>query len=102
MQPAVSVLIGGILPFGAVFVELFFILSSLWLHQVYVSGHCPNSGPLTASARLWQRSTAMAIACIDAFCAPFPFAVTVSTARVLTVAALMAGTTSSASSFSCL
>lgn len=35
MQPAVSVLIGGILPFGAVFVELFFILSSLWLHQVY-------------------------------------------------------------------
>jgi peptidoglycan/LPS O-acetylase OafA/YrhL len=51
MQPAVSVLIGGILPFGAVFVELFFILSSLWLHQVYVSCHGPNSGPLTASAR---------------------------------------------------
>ena len=49
MQPAVSVLIGGILPFGAVFVELFFILSSLWLHQVYVSQSklplsvCPNS-----------------------------------------------------------
>ena len=37
MQPAVSVLIGGILPFGAVFVELFFILSSLWLHQVYAA-----------------------------------------------------------------
>ena len=26
---------GGILPFGAVFVELFFILSSLWLDQYY-------------------------------------------------------------------
>jgi len=35
MQPAFSILIGGILPFGAVFIELFFILSSLWLHQFY-------------------------------------------------------------------
>ncbi|KAK9864558.1 hypothetical protein WJX84_004026 [Apatococcus fuscideae] len=30
-----SVLIGGILPFGAVFIELFFILTSMWLHQFY-------------------------------------------------------------------
>lgn len=29
-----SVLIGGILPFGAVFIELFFVMSSIWLHQV--------------------------------------------------------------------
>lgn len=35
MQPLVSCLIGGILPFGAVFIELFFILSSMWLHQFY-------------------------------------------------------------------
>ena len=35
MTPAFSVLIGGILPFGAVFIELFFILTSMWLHQVY-------------------------------------------------------------------
>eukprot|EP01024_Parvocaulis_polyphysoides_P067001 TRINITY_DN7937_c0_g1_i1.p1 TRINITY_DN7937_c0_g1~~TRINITY_DN7937_c0_g1_i1.p1 ORF type:complete len:680 (-),score=89.67 TRINITY_DN7937_c0_g1_i1:458-2362(-) len=28
-------LIGGILPFGAVFIELFFILTSIWLHQFY-------------------------------------------------------------------
>merc|ERR1719389_987057 len=33
--PAFSVLVGGILPFGAVFIELFFILSSIWLHQYY-------------------------------------------------------------------
>ena len=28
-------LIGGLLPFGAVFVELFFILTSIWLDQYY-------------------------------------------------------------------
>jgi transmembrane 9 superfamily protein 2/4 len=33
MQNFVSVMIGGILPFGAVFIELFFILSSVWLNQ---------------------------------------------------------------------
>lgn len=35
MSPGLSVAVGGILPFGAVFIELFFILTSLWLHQVY-------------------------------------------------------------------
>merc|ERR1711988_279445 len=35
MKPLFSILIGGILPFGAVFIELFFILTSMWLHQVY-------------------------------------------------------------------
>lgn len=35
MNPIFSVLIGGILPFGAVFIELFFILTSIWLQQFY-------------------------------------------------------------------
>lgn len=35
MRPAFSILVGGILPFGAVFIELFFILTSIWLHQFY-------------------------------------------------------------------
>jgi transmembrane 9 superfamily protein 2/4 len=34
LHPAVSCLLGGILPFGAVSVELYFIMSALWLHQV--------------------------------------------------------------------
>merc|ERR1712153_5817 len=28
-------LVGGLLPFGSVFTELFFIISSLWQHQFY-------------------------------------------------------------------
>merc|ERR1719362_1663068 len=28
-------MVGGILPFGAVFTELFFIMSSIWKHQFY-------------------------------------------------------------------
>ena len=35
MKPAVSIFMGGILPFGAIFIELFFIMSSIWLHQFY-------------------------------------------------------------------
>ena len=35
MSAPFTMLIGGILPFGAVFIELFFILSSIWLHQYY-------------------------------------------------------------------
>uniref|UniRef100_A0A7I4CMX8 Transmembrane 9 superfamily member n=1 Tax=Physcomitrium patens TaxID=3218 RepID=A0A7I4CMX8_PHYPA len=35
MSPVFSILIGGILPFGAVFIELFFILTSIWLNQFY-------------------------------------------------------------------
>eukprot|EP00002_Diphylleia_rotans_P009050 TRINITY_DN1906_c0_g1_i5.p1 TRINITY_DN1906_c0_g1~~TRINITY_DN1906_c0_g1_i5.p1 ORF type:complete len:287 (+),score=53.98 TRINITY_DN1906_c0_g1_i5:366-1226(+) len=35
LHPAVSIPLGGILPFGAVFIELYFILSSIWLHQFY-------------------------------------------------------------------
>lgn len=33
--PPVSFLMGGILPFGSVCIELFFIMSALWLHQIY-------------------------------------------------------------------
>jgi len=33
--PPVSYFLGGILPFGSVCIELFFIMSALWLHQVY-------------------------------------------------------------------
>lgn len=31
----VTVMTGGLLPFGAVFMELFFIMSSVWMHQFY-------------------------------------------------------------------
>merc|ERR1712137_886453 len=35
VQPVFTALIGGVLPFGAVFTELFFIMSPLWQHQFY-------------------------------------------------------------------
>lgn len=35
MHPVFCILIGGVLPFGAIFIEVFFILSSIWLHQFY-------------------------------------------------------------------
>jgi transmembrane 9 superfamily protein 2/4 len=35
IHPLFTSLVGGILPFGAVFTELFFIMSSLWQHQFY-------------------------------------------------------------------
>lgn len=34
-HPAVVALLGGLLPFGACFVELFFIMSSMWMDQYY-------------------------------------------------------------------
>ncbi|KAI9208872.1 uncharacterized protein BJ171DRAFT_437592 [Polychytrium aggregatum] len=30
-----SVLMGGVLPFGAIFIELYFIMNSIWYHKVY-------------------------------------------------------------------
>jgi transmembrane 9 superfamily protein 2/4 len=33
--PPVSYFLGGVLPFGSVCIELFFIMSALWLHQIY-------------------------------------------------------------------
>merc|ERR1712159_741323 len=35
LSTGLSIIIGGVLPFGAVFVELFFILTSIWMHQFY-------------------------------------------------------------------
>lgn len=35
MSPLFSILMGGVLPFGAVFIELFFILSAIWGHHLY-------------------------------------------------------------------
>merc|ERR1719327_974048 len=35
MKPIFTSMMGGILPFGAIFTELFFILSSIWQHQIY-------------------------------------------------------------------
>lgn len=35
MRPLAGVLLAGILPFGAVFIELFFILTAIWENQVY-------------------------------------------------------------------
>ncbi len=35
LSPVFSVLMGGVLPFGAVFIELFFILTAVWGHQFY-------------------------------------------------------------------
>jgi transmembrane 9 superfamily protein 2/4 len=34
-SPPTSYILGGILPFGSVCIELFFIMSALWLHQIY-------------------------------------------------------------------
>ncbi|KAK6527786.1 hypothetical protein TWF694_004766 [Orbilia ellipsospora] len=35
LKPLPSMLLVGILPFGAIFVELYFIMSSIWFHRVY-------------------------------------------------------------------
>ena len=35
MSTPFTMLVGGVLPFGAVFIELFFIMSSVWLQRFY-------------------------------------------------------------------
>jgi transmembrane 9 superfamily protein 2/4 len=35
MNPLLTMMMGGILPFGSVCIELAFIMSALWLHQIY-------------------------------------------------------------------
>ncbi|CBZ51214.1 hypothetical protein NCLIV_042810 [Neospora caninum Liverpool] len=35
MQPILSCIVGGALPFGAMFTELFFLFSSIWQHRFY-------------------------------------------------------------------
>jgi len=34
-KPLPSIIMGGILPFGCIFIQLFFILNSIWSHQIY-------------------------------------------------------------------
>lgn len=35
LRPLPSILMGGILPFGAIFIELYFIMNSIWFHRIY-------------------------------------------------------------------
>lgn len=35
LKPVPSIFLAGILPFGAIFVELYFILNSIWFHKLY-------------------------------------------------------------------
>lgn len=70
MHPAFSILIGGILPFGAVFIELFFILSSMWLHQVHLLSLCaPSAWPRLRSAKVWAHAVPPAVSGMLDFCA---------------------------------
>ena len=34
-RPVPGIIMGGILPFGCIFIQLFFILNSIWSHQIY-------------------------------------------------------------------
>ncbi|CAB1325373.1 unnamed protein product [Coregonus sp. 'balchen'] len=34
-KPVPGIIMGGILPFGSIFIQLFFILNSIWSHQMY-------------------------------------------------------------------
>ncbi|KAI8799276.1 hypothetical protein BJ742DRAFT_846841 [Cladochytrium replicatum] len=35
LRPIPSILMGGILPFGVIFIELYFIMNSIWAHRIY-------------------------------------------------------------------
>ncbi|KAF9410192.1 hypothetical protein BGZ94_001728 [Podila epigama] len=35
LRPIPVMLMGGVLPFGAIFIELYFILNSIWFHKIY-------------------------------------------------------------------
>lgn len=35
MEPAVIILLGGILPFGSIFIEMYFIFTSFWAYKIY-------------------------------------------------------------------
>jgi hypothetical protein len=43
LRPLPSILLGGILPFGAIFIELYFILNSIWFNRCAFSA--PNPTP---------------------------------------------------------
>lgn len=35
MEPEIIILLGGILPFGSIFIEMYFILTSFWAYKIY-------------------------------------------------------------------
>ncbi|XP_058053760.1 transmembrane 9 superfamily member 3 isoform X2 [Anopheles bellator] len=35
MEPAVIILLGGLLPFGSIFIEMYFIFTSFWAYKIY-------------------------------------------------------------------
>ena len=35
MEPLVIILLGGILPFGSIFIEMYFIFTSFWAYKIY-------------------------------------------------------------------
>uniref|UniRef100_A0A1I8MRV4 Transmembrane 9 superfamily member n=2 Tax=Musca domestica TaxID=7370 RepID=A0A1I8MRV4_MUSDO len=35
MEPAIIILLGGILPFGSIFIEMYFIFTSFWAYKIY-------------------------------------------------------------------
>jgi hypothetical protein len=53
-HPAFSIALGGVLPFGAVCIELFFIMSAMWLHQVL---YAPPINSLSLFAAIVLRNT---------------------------------------------
>ena len=55
---------GGILPFGSVCIELFFIMSALWLHQIYYV-----MGFFARSAAHLGRHVRASVDCHDLFAA---------------------------------
>jgi hypothetical protein len=46
LHPIFTMVVGGILPFGAVFIELYFIMSSVWLQRFYPPSHPIPSPPI--------------------------------------------------------
>ena len=35
MEPAIIAMLGGILPFGSIFIEMYFIFTSFWAYKIY-------------------------------------------------------------------
>lgn len=35
MEPAVIILLGGVLPFGSIFIEMYFVFTSFWAYKIY-------------------------------------------------------------------
>ena len=35
MEPLIIILLGGILPFGSIFIEMYFIFTSFWAYKIY-------------------------------------------------------------------